>query len=52
MTSLLERSTFPHDLDPNYSSGSARVTGGTTGSAKVTVTINSDDSLDDERGSE
>jgi hypothetical protein len=44
MTSLLERSTYPHDLDPDYSSGSARVTGGTAGAAKVTITINSDDS--------
>ena len=40
MTSLLERSTFPHDLDPNYSSGSARVSTG----GKVTVTISSDNS--------
>ena len=40
MTSLLERSTFPHDLDPNFASGTARVSTG----GKVTVTINSDDS--------
>ena len=40
MTSLLERSTFPHDLDPNYASGTARVSTG----GKVTVTINSDNS--------
>ena len=39
MTSLLERSTFPHDLDPNYSSGVAKVSTG----GKVTVTISSDD---------
>ncbi len=44
MTSLLERSTFPHDLDPNFSSGSARVTGGTTGTGKVAITISSDGS--------
>ena len=42
MTSLLERSTFPHDLDPNAASGSTKVTGGSGG--KVTVTINSDGS--------
>ncbi len=44
MTSLLQRSTFPHDLDPSFSSGSARVTGGTTGTGKVTITVNSDQS--------
>ena len=42
MTSLLERSTFPHDLDPNFSSGSARIVGGSGG--KVTITISSDGS--------
>ncbi len=45
MTSLLERSTLPHDLDPNFSSGSARITGGTTGTGKVAITISSDGSL-------
>ena len=44
MVSLLERSTFPHDLDPYFSSGSARVTGGTTGVGKVTIAINTDNS--------
>ena len=44
MTNLLERSTFPHDLDPNFSSGSARVTGGTTGTGKIAITISSDGS--------
>ncbi len=44
MTSILQRSTFPHDLDPNYSSGAARVTGGTTGPGKVTISISSDGS--------
>ncbi len=44
MTSILERSTFPHDLDPNFSSGTARVTGGTTGTGKVAITISSDGS--------
>jgi hypothetical protein len=39
MTTLLEQNTFPHDLDPDSASGSARVTGG---SGKVTITINSD----------
>ena len=38
MTSLLERSTFPHDLDPNFASGSAKVSTG----GKVTVTVSSD----------
>jgi hypothetical protein len=40
MTSLLERSTFPHDLDPNFASGYARVSTG----GKVTITISSDNS--------
>ena len=40
MTSLLERSTYPHDLDPNYSSGSAKVSTG----GKVTISISSDNS--------
>ncbi|MBE7190415.1 MAG: hypothetical protein INR67_19160, partial [Jatrophihabitans endophyticus] len=40
MTSLLERSTYPHDLDPNFSSGVAKVSTG----GKVTVTISSDNS--------
>ena len=44
MTSLLQRSTFPHDLDPNFSSGSARVVNDTTGTGKVTITISSDGS--------
>ena len=38
MTSLLQRSTFPHDLDPNSASGSARATNG----GKVSLTFNSD----------
>ena len=38
MTNLLERSTFPHDLDPNFASGSAKVSTG----GKVTITIASD----------
>jgi hypothetical protein len=40
MTSLLERSTYPHDLDPNFSQGSAKVSTG----GKVTITIASDNS--------
>ena len=47
MTNLLQRSTFPHDLDPNFSSGAARVTypvGSTNPSGKVTITISSDGS--------
>lgn len=42
MTTLLEQNTFPHDLDPDSASGTARVTGGSSGIGKVTVTINSD----------
>ncbi len=38
MTKLLQSNTFPHDLDPNYSSGAARATNG----GKVTLTFNSD----------
>ena len=44
MTSLLERSTYPHDLDPNFASGTVKVLGGTTGTGKVTITISSDGS--------
>ncbi len=40
MTSLLERSTYPHDLDPNYSSATAKVSTG----GKVTISISSDNS--------
>ena len=42
MTSLMERSTMPHDLDPNFSSGTARIVGGSGG--KVAITISSDGS--------
>ena len=38
MTTLLQNTTFPHDLDPNYSSGAARASNG----GKVTMTFNSD----------
>ncbi len=38
MTNLLERSTFAHDLDPDFASGSAKVSTG----GKVTVSIASD----------
>ena len=38
LKSLLERSTFPHDLDPDHAGGTAKVSTG----GKVTVTINSD----------
>ncbi len=48
MTSLLERSTFPHDLDPNFSSGSARIVGGSGG--KVAITISSDGSTGNATG--
>lgn len=40
LTSILQRSTFPHDLDPNYVTGVARVAGASSG--KVTITVNSD----------
>lgn len=40
MRSVLQRSAFPHDLDPNSSTGVARATNG----GKVTVSINSDNS--------
>ena len=38
MTSVLERSAFPHDLDPYFVSGSARTSSG----GKVTITLSSD----------
>ena len=38
MRSVLQRSAFPHDLDPSFASGVARATNG----GKVTITINSD----------
>jgi hypothetical protein len=38
MTQILQNSTFPHDLDPAYASGTAFTSSG----ANVTVTINSD----------
>lgn len=46
MTSILQRSTFPHDLDPNFATGVARVT--TTnpaGSGKITITATADRGL-------
>ncbi len=46
MTSLLQRSTFPHDLDPNYASGTARTSTG----GKVTITANSDLGLNPSAG--
>ncbi|MFL6542563.1 MAG: S8 family serine peptidase, partial [Chthoniobacterales bacterium] len=47
MRSVLQRSAFPHDLDTNYSAGTARATNG----AKVTVTISSDNSSNAGQGS-
>lgn len=44
MRTILQTTAFPHDLDPSSSSGRAVVTGGSTGSGKVTITINSDQS--------
>ncbi len=40
MRTMLQRSAFPHDLDPSYASGTARATNG----GKITITINSDNS--------
>ena len=40
MTALLQNTAFVHDLDPNFASGSARVSTG----GKVTITIASDES--------
>ena len=40
MTNLLERSTYAHDLDPNYASGSARtMLAGVPTGGKVSITI-------------
>ena len=41
MTTLLQNSAFPHDLDPNFATGVARVNS-PAGSGKVTITVNSD----------
>ena len=38
MRSILQRSVYPHDLDPSFASASARASNG----GKVTITINSD----------
>ena len=46
MTKILQDSAFPHDLDPNYSSGSAYSSDG----ANVTVTISSDNELQFQTG--
>lgn len=43
LTSILQRSAFPHDLDPNFATGVARVAG--TSSGKVTITVNADRGL-------
>lgn len=40
MTDILQRSAFPHDLDPMFVSGSARASNG----GKITITVNSDSS--------
>ena len=50
MTSLLERSTFPHDLDPNAASASVRTTGSPAGAGKVTITVSSDLGLNPNAG--
>lgn len=46
MTSILQRSTFPHDLDPYVATGVARASNG----GKVTVTIKSDNTSVAARG--
>ncbi len=46
MTDLLHRSAFPHDLDPNFSSGSARSTDG----GKISITFQSDLGLNPSAG--
>jgi hypothetical protein len=46
MTKILQNSAFPHDLDPNYSSGSAFTSDG----ANVSVTISSDNELQFQTG--
>lgn len=46
MTSILQRSTFAHDLDPYTASGTARVSNG----GKVTVTVISDQTATAARG--
>lgn len=46
MTDLLHRSAFLHDLDPNYSSGSARSTDG----GKISITFQSDIGLNPSTG--
>ena len=46
MTTLLQSSTFPHDLDPNAATGTARTSAG----GKVTITINSDLGLNPSAG--
>jgi len=47
MTQILQDSAFPHDLDPNYSSGNAFATNG----ANVTITISSDNESNNLTGS-
>ena len=47
MTSLLERSTFLHDLDPNYASGVARTANGD----RIAIRIGSDQSSNGTYGS-
>ena len=46
MTSILQRSTFPHDLDPYTATGVARASNG----GKVTVTMRSDNTATAARG--
>lgn len=48
MTSILQRSTYPHDLDPNQATGTTRVTGLSNG--KVTIVATSDLGLDPASG--
>jgi hypothetical protein len=46
LRSILQRSGFPHDLDPHFASGTARASNG----GKVTVTITSDNSTNGGQG--
>ena len=46
MRSILQRSAFPHDLDPYSVSATARATNG----AKITITVNSDADLNTNTG--
>lgn len=50
VTSILKSTAFPHDLDPNMVTGSARTSGGTLGAGKVVITVQSDLALNPSAG--